>query len=113
VLEEHEDIRTGAVAPRGGVGALRVPGGAVLDKPELFDVQRLRGCAAGARAVVRHGDHATPYRDAQHAYRNAELAYRNAELAATQRELRVPAREFCDSVRELCIGARVREGRRW
>ena len=76
VLEEHEHVRTGAVAPGGGVGPLGVPGGAVLDEAELFDVQRCGGCPAGPCAVVPHADHATPYRSAQHACRNADLAYR-------------------------------------
>ena len=54
VLQQHEHVRAGAVAPGGGVGALRVPGGAVVDEPELLDVQRLDGGAAGSRAVVPH-----------------------------------------------------------
>jgi hypothetical protein len=66
VLEKHEDVRTGAVAPGGGVRALGVPGRAVLDEAELFDGQRPRGCPAGSRAVVPHTDHATPYRSTKH-----------------------------------------------
>ena len=113
VLQEHEHVRAGAVAAGGCVGPLGVPGGAVLDEAELLDVQRCGGGPAGPCAVVPHADHATPYRNAQHAYRNADLVTRrtvcpNAGLAPTPapRSSRVGARESCVCVRDFCVRAR-------
>src|SRR6201991_2505894 len=61
VLQQHQHIRSGALTPGGGVGALHVPGGHVVDGAQPVDPDGVCGAAAGPAGVTHtHDSYATP-----------------------------------------------------